>query len=493
MAKKIIFSMTRILIICTIAFLFNSKLYAQNKVDNVTINWDRTITISKTTPTLQVVENPMVRKNSPIHESTFKALKELGADYVRYVPWFPYPKMAVAELKQPARDKTFWDFTYLDSTMQAFMEATKGHSVVINFSTTPAWMWKTDSVVTYPDDPYQTCWNYNQGTQLRDTTMKEVSGYFARLFSWYTKGGFTDELGKFHKSGHYYKIPYWEVLNEPDLEHNIAPQLYTKMYDNIVTALKKISPETKFIGMSLAYEHDPEWFEYFLNPKNHKPGVTLEGISYHFYGIPDDAQQTISNYQYSFFNQANGFLDRVRYIESIRERLAPQVFTTINEIGNILLLDGVKDPIPDSYWNLSGAMYAYIYLELSKIGIDVAGESQLVGYPTQFPSVSMMNWENGKPNARYWVLKLLKDSFEPGDELVSTHTNISGVVAQGFLTKNGKKVLLINKGNEEVQLRLPAEAKSAWVNFVDITTSDNLLSKEQLSGDIINSTHSQLL
>lgn len=114
------------------------------------------VTISRTTPTLQLIENPMVRKNSPIHDSTFKALKELGADYVRYVPWFPYPKMAVAELKAPANGKTFWDFTYLDSTMQYFMEATKGHPVVINFSTTPVWMWKTDTLVKYPDDPYQT-------------------------------------------------------------------------------------------------------------------------------------------------------------------------------------------------------------------------------------------------------------------------------------------------------------------------------------------------
>ena len=48
------------------------------------------------------------------------------------------------------------------------------------------------------------------------------------------------------------------------------------------------------------------------------------------------------------------------------------------------------------------------------MGIDVAGESQLVGYPSQFPDVSMMNWENGNPNARYWILKLLKDNFGPG-------------------------------------------------------------------------------
>ena len=44
------------------------------------------------------------------------------------------------------------------------------------------------------------------------------------------------------------------------------------------------------------------------------------------------------------------------------------------------------------------------------------GESQLVGYPSQFPSVSMIDWKNGKPNARYWVLSLLKDNFHPGDQ-----------------------------------------------------------------------------
>ena len=477
--------MKRILISCAIALLFNSMLYAQNKVNTVSINWDKLITISKTTPTLQVVENPMVRKNSPIHEGTFNALKELEADYVRYVPWFPYPKMAVAELKEPTKTKTFWDFTLLDSTMQAIMEATKGHSVVINFSTTPAWMWKTDSVVTYPDDPYQTCWNYNQGTQLKDPSMKELSGYFARLFSWYTKGGFTDELGKFHKSGLFYKIPYWEVLNEPDLEHNISPQLYTKMYDAIVSELKKISPDTKFVGLSLAHVKNPEYFEFFLNPKNHKPGVPLEGISYHHYSTPSWSDQPLDAYQYTFFDKVDSFLDKVRYIENIRKRLAPHTFTMVNEIGVILRSPSESGPIAEDYWNLAGAMYAYIFLELTKIGIDVAGESQLVGYPTQFPDVSMMNWNNGKPNARFWVLKLLKDNFGPGDKLVRTESNAADAVAQGFVTKEGKKILLINKKNEQVQFQLPANANGAWISYVDKTSGENPPAKAQLTSNII--------
>ncbi|HEY4207640.1 MAG TPA: glycosyl hydrolase family 39, partial [Puia sp.] len=215
---------------------------------------------------------------------------------------------------------------------------------------------------------------------------------------------------------------------------------------------------------------NPEWFEYFLNPANHRPGIPLDAISYHFYGRPTINDLLIENYQYSFFDQANGFLDRVRYIESIRKRLSPKTMTQINEIGNILLDHDYKGVIPATYWNLAGAMYAYLYLELTKMGIDVAGESQLVGYPTQFPDVSMMNWTNGKPNARYWVLKLLHDNLGPGDALTRTSLRSQRVVAQAFLTKGGKKLLLINKFDKDVQLKLPDGA--SHIRYVDETTGD---------------------
>ncbi len=76
----------------------------------------------------------------------------------------------------------------------------------------------------------------------------------------------------------------------------------------------------------------------------------------------------------------------------------------MDEIGSISADDGgqgkpghVTKPIPASYWNLSGATYAYVFGNLASLGIDVAGESQLVGYPTQFPSVSMVDWNTGGP------------------------------------------------------------------------------------------------
>ena len=65
----------------------------------ITIHWDKITVVSKSTPTLQVVVNPPLRPGQPLSAASYKAVKELGADYVRYVPWLPYPKLAVAELE----------------------------------------------------------------------------------------------------------------------------------------------------------------------------------------------------------------------------------------------------------------------------------------------------------------------------------------------------------------------------------------------------------
>jgi hypothetical protein len=357
---------------------------------------------------------------------------------------------------------------------QDFLAATESHSPVINFSTIPAWLFKTEKTVTYPADPNQVTWEYTQGTELRDPSGKELGEYYGRLVSWYVNGGFTDENGARHDSGYHYKLPVWEVLNEPDYEHKMSPQQYTARYDAIVSAIHKVSPQTKFVGLALAEPGtNPEYFELFLNPGNHRPGTPLDMISYHFYASAT-AGQTIDSWQYTFFDQAAGFLNTVRYIEEIRKRHTPRTMTDIDELGAILPADntaGDKTPPPPAYWNLAGSLYAYLFIELSRLQIDVIGESQLIGYPTQFPSVSMMNWITNKLNARFWVLKLLKDSFHPGDKLVETTVSSRDLAAQAFLTPEGRKLLLANKRNRVLEMPLP-DADKATVLTVDAESGD---------------------
>jgi len=450
----------------------------------VNVNWGKTIIVSRSTSTLQVVTNPMLNPGAPIHNGSFAALKALGADYVRFVPWLPYPRIAVAELEPPNPGKTWWDFTHIDPVTKDFLAATEGHSTIINFSTIPAWMFKTDQPVKYPNDPNQVFWDYTQGTELRDPSGKELGDYFGRLVSWYTQGGFNDENGKRHESGYHYTFPYWEVLNEVEEEHDTTPEDYTMRYDAMVEGIHKVSPQTKFMGLALARAGlNPKFYEYFLNPKNHKPGIPLDFISYHFYAHPTLAQG-LNEWQYTFFDQADGFLATSGFILMLRDRLSPETKTDADELGVILPTDyleiaaskALPDKIPHLYWNAASALYAYLFIGLSKQGVDVVGESQLVGYPSQYPSVSMIDYNNGNPNARYWVLKLIKDNFHPGDTLVAT-TNLRGappdITAQGFLTPAGKKILVVNKRNYEVTVKLPEGFEHARLSTVDEQTGDS--------------------
>ncbi|MDR3702260.1 MAG: glycosyl hydrolase family 39 [Candidatus Sulfopaludibacter sp.] len=427
------------------------------------IRWDAVSQVSNTTPTLQVVVNPPLRRGSAIHDSAFRALHDLGAEYVRYVPWLPYPKLAVAELEPGV-----WDTSLIDPMTTDFFNATEGHTTILNFSTIPAWLFKTEKPVTYPTDPDEVTWAYTQGKDLRENGLQDLADYYARLVSWYTKGGFTGRDGKQRISNFHFKIPYWEIFNEPEIEHGMSPQDYTRRYDAVAAAIHAVSPETKFVGLALAYPSShPEMFEYFLDHKNHRSGIPLDMISYHFYSSPAGSE-TPEHWQYTFFDQADGFLNTVRYVEQIRRRLSPETRTTLNEIGNILPGDPAgKETIPEVYWNASGALYAYVYLGAMRMGIDVVGESQLVGYPTQFPSVSMVDWKTGSPNARFWVLKLIHDHFAMGDKVVETRGATGDVLAQAFITRRGRALLVVNKRNAKNTVRLKVDWKDADVSVVD--------------------------
>ncbi len=459
------------------------------KVD-IKVDWDQVIGVSKANATLQVVVSPLMSRNSPIHDKVFGALRDLGCDYVRYVPWLPYPKLAVAELEPPENGKAPWNFSLIDPFAEDFAKATEGHSTIWNFSTIPQWMYKTDKPVPYPADPNQPVWDYEQGTELRDPSMKEVADYYARLVSWYTQGGFTDEFGQRHESGHHYPIDYWEVLNEISAEHRMTPQTYTRLYDAIVEAIRRVNPKMKFAGLAQG-STQKEYFEYFLDHKNHQSGIPIDMVSYHFYAVPtrDEAPEIR---QYNYWDQADHFLEVVGYIQDIRARLSPETQTTIDELGSISSDDfdqgkpgHVEKPIPNSYWNLCAALYAYLYGGLARLGVEGVGESALAQPPGFYPSVTMVDWNTGEPNARYWALKLLRENFGPGDKLVEARTGVPYVYAQGFVGADGtRRILLVNKRDRPFLVSIPG-GTGTTEEYVDQTTGNRPPAATRLSGETI--------
>jgi hypothetical protein len=452
----------------------------------VSIDWRKAIAVSKLSPSVYVVNSPMMRPNSPIHDPVYRGIKELGVDYLRYMSYYTFPKLSVAELYPPKDGKTYWDFSLLDPLVLDIFDASAAHSVMMTFEAVPTWMFKPNKPLSYSEDPnaFRTM-DEPQGTELVDPSGQQVADYYARLFSWYTQGGFTDELGKYHRSGHHFDIPYWEVLNEPDLELRMSPQSYTRLYDRVVTAIHKINPRTKFVGLSMATS-TPDALEYFLNRGNHARGIPLDIISYHNYSFSWNPSDGPDQWQYSFFSQADDFVREIDFIENIRKRLSPSTRTAINETGTLLPTFS-RDPnppkIPDSYWNLSGALYAYLYLNISRRNVDALHVSQGLGYPGFFPDLSLFDWATGSPNARYRALQLIKANFVPGDKVIDTEiitpsgialgafSNFGDFAAQSYRGQNGvKKLLLINKRNRAISVAIPTMKAGGRVQTVDGAT-----------------------
>ena len=487
--------------------LLSPLTFAQNQVrpeDRVRVmsNWNNVIAESRTSVSVSICVEPPLRRMSPIHDQLFDAINGLNTNFLHFQPWRPYPRIAVAELEPPHDGKTSWDFSTLDPIVIDFMKAAGDHSVVMDISTIPQWMWKTDKPVPYPSDPDEITWDYEQGTELRDPSMKEVADYWARVASWYTQGGFKDEYGKWHESGHHFKFAYWEVLNEVEFEHSMTPEFYTALYDAIVAEVRKVAPDMKFVGMALGPSGpltQPKWFKYFLNAKNHKPGIPIDAFSYHYYCQPcpenDGGPETMA---YSMFPQATGFVNVVRYIESIRQDLAPQAMTMVDEVGTIFpdaQTPEKADLIPNSYWNASGAMFAFLYPQLTRLGIDVVHESELTDYPGQYPGTTLVHWRTGQPNARYWILKLIRENFAPGDKLVESQASFEDpkirnspptpqyVYAQSFVSREKKrKILVVNKRDRPFEVIVPS-GDGAQIEYVDQTTASNPPAKTMLRGD----------
>jgi len=379
--------------------------------------------------------------------------------------------LSVELLCEPALNKTSWDFSLIDPMMEDLMEATEGKSTIINFSTMPEWMWNTNAPVLYPADPNQVTWGYTQGNVARDSTFQEIGDYYERLVSWYTKGMFTDEFGQVHKNGHMFNIPMWEVFNEIDSEHAMTPQYYTQIYDVVVKSIQKVQPNMEFVGLALAGVGS-NWVQYFLNSSNHAPGIPLHWISYHFYASP--GSRTDPNGYEIFFPQSDGFFGRVVEIEKIRKALSPSTKVDLDELGVILPGDNDQSPapIPDIYWNAAGAMFAYVFGNLLPLGIDVLGESQLIGHPLQYPSVSLTHYPDGVPNARFWVLYLLHEQFHVGDNVHAATSDDKNVFAAAYGTPAGKRILIINKTNK-AQSAVVTGLTKAQLFYVDETTGNN--------------------
>ena len=298
-----------------------------------------------------------------------------------------------------------------DAVVADMVNATAGRPIVVDFSTPPQWLYATPDRVPYPDDPQGETWNYEQGSALRDPTCGAIADYYARLpvLAWYTDGGFTDEYGVQHTSGHFYNFSVWEYLNE--MEHSLSPTAYTQQYDAVVLAQQRVasrgSARMQYMGLALEQDDDINaYFSYFLNMSNHAPGVPPPDFaSFHFYAGAV-TRGDVPGYELIFVG-VDSFMPQVEAAVALRDALSPSTRLDMDEAGVILPDDndpqwtGDAPGFPPIYWNAVAASFMYRFAGMAACGVEFLGDSALAQIPNmtaargeawgpQYPSVTML-------------------------------------------------------------------------------------------------------
>jgi hypothetical protein len=476
----------------------------------VSAKWETVARVSNTVPTTQHLSNALTLRSSPLNKKLLKDLRDLHTNDTRLQLWFSVPNQAIPELKEPTATETFWNFEYIDPVVEDFFSNTTGVRHV-NIGTVPRWMFNLPPVQV-PTDPAASFYDYTKGTTgelLKDQTGKQFADYQARIFAWYTQGGFTDELGKFHKSNYHYKIEYWGIMNEPTFENHISVEEYTKMFDAVAIAIHKIDPDVQFFGPEVVGAPSVmPWARYFLNPKNHDPAAPLvTWFSFHNYVFSSNDPAT---WQAKYFTDpmsekdfgatSQAFASQLSEVVKVRDELSPKTKIAIDELGTFAMTKPINVNDPDSfnpanttepygdynslYWVASGGNWAVDFIAAENQGVDLISMTQMVGAPTQSESCSMINWETGAPNAHYWVLSLINSNFGPGDRLVRTQSSSPDVVAQASITAKGRKILLVSTSNRDVEAQLAGafDGNALRVEVVDQSSGENEPRKENVKG-----------
>eukprot|EP01062_Namystynia_karyoxenos_P000520 TRINITY_DN10188_c0_g1_i1.p1 TRINITY_DN10188_c0_g1~~TRINITY_DN10188_c0_g1_i1.p1 ORF type:complete len:646 (+),score=94.18 TRINITY_DN10188_c0_g1_i1:65-2002(+) len=383
------------------------------------------------------------------------ALRQLGAAYVRFAPWYPYPRVAIAEMT-PANCSgagSSWNSSLLDVVVADFMEAVcgpdaakgacvEGRSVVPQLSTIPDYMLLNGSGVLPPGSIPEDPWQYKSGDKsyyirplrhrpLRDPTCRELARYAARIVGWYTAGGMVDECGVRHHSGLYYKWPLVSVLNED--EYMTPPEggvQYTICWDAWREEIAKVNPAVRLVGPEmggsppggggqLAYNL------YFLNGSHHADGNPPPVISNH---VAFGGQQ-----RRAWFTGIDEWIQNTAEpLEAARVQMAPDTEAVMNEfipfIDDWCAQSASGGCCPDWQqisakgtainrrtlsWNAAAASFAYGFGRLAALGYKYVGADQLIGgpWPDNEPAVSCLDWQTGEPNAKYWAIRMLADAF----------------------------------------------------------------------------------
>ena len=331
----------------------------------------------------------------------YSRLKELGTDHIRYMQAQDTNGLNnISAYPEPfppnnATRTTSWSHLLsIDDYVVDFCAATKNgdcSDTIIFIGPLPPWLFHTSptnaAVCTATDS------NQCSGS-LVDPSGAEAGEYFSRVISWFCKGGFVDEFGVKHTSGHHFNFTLWEVLNEANgYSHWQQPpgfiETYTQVYDGITTVLHRDHPALQFVALCYGGIPTLPVLQYFMNDSNHASAALQANwppafLTFHIYdswgtsgfvgnvtGVPGLAPGVLSAAK-----------DAAQFIITASNGVTKPAVDEMGNFGPDLDYETVLDDKPNrfAFWNPRAAWYAAAYGQLASVGVEMMGASQFFGY-----------------------------------------------------------------------------------------------------------------
>jgi len=358
---------------------------------------------------------------SPLAQSVTALLQQWQPGKVRLHMGFSYGSYTLPESKQGE-----WDFTDLDATISQLRALHIEYYLEVR--TGPPWM-------------------YDAAGQLRDQSFGEFATYITRLVSWYNKGGFTDDKGQFHASGHTNWVHEWEIWNEPNSGFEIpAPvadrpatwmsaQRFARLFDVANWAMRKVDPTIATGGPTISSYPDIPYLRDFITSVQ----SPLDFLTFHYYAVGK-----ASDTDAALFAAADGprLYDRLVAANQIIASVKPGLPIWIDEVGVNEASYGTVDGRGTS--PLSYAFFTQVFVMAQNEGIALLGQFPLVG-TVQF---GLLDSTTLKSYRTLWFMQRLAGLFPPGiGELPITGLGNTGLIAMAAIAPDGKhlRVLIGNR------------------------------------------------
>eukprot|EP00912_Choanoflagellata_sp_UC4_P000609 UC4_evm1s379 len=501
---------------------------------NIDVDWKLCPVTRSTAASVLVAADPEWIEEGPgggilskTAQEGVESLARAGANNIRLLNFNIFPLASCAQIVEGV-----WNFTLMDKVVIPFLDATliESGKVIIDIETSPQWMWEDagackplspnddscapanktpdgrsnatcadGSSISLPPGDRTRCPHWGDTHIPRDRSWREIAVYFSRVAQWYTRGGFVDERGIHHYSGHYYdeKRIIWEIWNEINLgrEHNVSIEDYVALYDAQVSAMKNLPGgawKGEFGGPSLCglnrNASARHFFTNFFNKSNH----VINAATFHQYAVcKNNTPAGLENIFPSTVHQ----LSALQTIDDIRKELRPNTSLHLTESGIVcnspFWCDGNNyscyyKTFDRSYWVASATQWIYqFFLSSHIVNLATIVQSQILGFPAgydglsgEWPCGTMVDWEEKKLNHKYWIMiALLKvintNSFSfCATEYIGKENHYpsksfpenSSIYAQGIRSSKGKILVLINtKSTEEKVLVYNAKGKNATI------------------------------